>query len=167
MHEVLGLMSYNDPSNKYYTMCFHYVCVMFTDVMVFKSFSDCNEIWFKNPFRVSEVALPTCNNGQQHSGPRSATWMQDSDIFFKTKQVPSVVGTLGVANSNAMMQHNLHQHDINNVCHCKIRWFVEILCCLLGFCRIQKGSNVILYIIFATICLLVCHYLFRPLLRDI
>ena len=141
---------------------------MFTDVMVFKSFSDCNEIWFKNPFRVSDVALPTCNNGQQHNGPRSATWMQDSDIFFKTKQVPSVVGTLGVANSNAM-QHNLHQHDINNVCHCKIRWFAEILCCLLGFCRIQKGSNVILYILYLQlfVCLFVCHYLFRPLLRDI
>ena len=94
---------------------------------------------------VSDVAASNLHNGQQHNGPRSATWIQDSDIFFKTKQVPSVVGTLGVANSNAM-QHNLHQHDINNVCHCKIRWFVEILCCLLGFCRIRRGSNVILYL---------------------
>ena len=94
--------------------------------------------------------------------PRSATWMQDSGIFFKTKQVHQLQVCWvwqPPMSCNTGGPSIWYQQCIS----CKIKWF-RFLGCLLGFCRIQKASKVILYIYNY---LFVCHCLFHPLLRDI
>lgn len=143
---------------------FHYVCVMFTNVMVLQILFWLQQNLVQKLFQGFRCCASNLQQRVQQRAPGPGVRHGCKTPISSSRRNRSHQ-LLGHWVWLIPMQHNLHQHDINDACHCRIRWLVEVLSCLLGFCRIQNGSNVILYYICNY--LFVCHYLFGPLLRDI